>query len=49
MDFRGKIMLAKLLYTLEMFLDAQLICHQEAMMFLAESGGRSHWRLNPAP
>jgi Zinc carboxypeptidase len=27
----------------EMLLDAQLICHQEAMRFLAESGGRSVW------
>jgi hypothetical protein len=30
-------------HTLEMLLDAQLICHQEAMRFLAESGGRSRW------
>jgi hypothetical protein len=30
-------------HTPEMLLDAQLICHQEAMRFLAESGGRSHW------
>ena len=31
------------LHTPEMLLDAQLICHQEAMRFLAESGGRSKW------
>lgn len=28
--------------------DAQLICHQEAMMFLAETGGRSRWTAKPA-
>ena len=27
----------------DMLLDAQLICHQEAMRFLLESGGRSKW------
>jgi hypothetical protein len=27
----------------EMLLDAQLICHQQAMRFLAETGGRSVW------
>ena len=27
----------------EMLLDAQLICHQEAMKFLVETGGRSVW------
>ena len=31
------------LHTPEMLLDAQLICHQEALRFLAESGGRSKW------
>jgi hypothetical protein len=31
------------LQTPEMLLDAQLICHQEAMRFLVKSGGRSHW------
>ena len=31
------------LQTPEMILDAQLICHEEAMKFLAETGGRSHW------
>lgn len=31
------------LHTPDMLLDAQLTCHQEAMKFLAESGGRSHW------
>jgi hypothetical protein len=31
------------LQTPEMILDAQLVCHQEAMMFLVESGGRSRW------
>jgi hypothetical protein len=29
--------------TPEMLLDAQLICHQEAMRFLVETGGRSVW------
>jgi hypothetical protein len=28
-------------------LDAQLICHQEAMGFLAETGGRSRWTPRP--
>jgi hypothetical protein len=27
----------------EMLLEAQLICHQQAMRFLAETGGRSKW------
>ena len=27
----------------DMLLDAQLICHQQAMKFLAETGGRSKW------
>lgn len=31
------------LQTPEMILDAQLVCHQEAMKFLAETGGRSCW------
>jgi hypothetical protein len=31
------------LHTPEMLLTAQLICHQEAMRFLAETGGRSQW------
>jgi hypothetical protein len=31
------------LQTPEMLLTAQLICHQEAMRFLAETGGRSQW------
>ena len=31
------------LQTPEMILDAQLACHQEAMKFLAETGGRSKW------
>ena len=31
------------LHTPDMILDAQLFCHQEAMRFLAESGGRSKW------
>ena len=31
------------LHTPEMLLDAQLLCHLEAMRFLAESGGRSKW------
>jgi len=29
--------------TVDMLLDAQLICHQQAMKFLAETGGRSKW------
>lgn len=29
--------------TPDMLLDSQLICHQEAMRFLLESGGRSKW------
>ena len=31
------------LQTPDMLLDAQLVCHQEAMRFLAETGGRSAW------
>ncbi len=31
------------LHTPEMLLDAQLICHQESMRFLVETGGRSKW------
>lgn len=31
------------LHTPDMLLDAQLICHQEAMRFLSESGGRAKW------
>jgi hypothetical protein len=31
------------LHTPGMILDAQLVCHQEAMKYLAESGGRSKW------
>ena len=34
-------------HTPENLLDAQLICHQEAMKFLVETGGRSRW--TPAP
>ena len=30
-------------HTPEMLLDAQLFCHQEAIRFLAETGGRSKW------
>ena len=30
-------------HTPDMLLDAQLFCHQEAMRFLAETGGRSKW------
>jgi hypothetical protein len=29
--------------TPDMLLDSQLTCHQEAMRFLAETGGRSKW------
>jgi predicted deacylase len=31
------------LQTPEMILDAQLVCHQEAIKFLIETGGRSRW------
>ena len=31
------------LQTPDMLLDAQLVCHQEAMRFLVETGGRSVW------
>lgn len=31
------------LMTPEMLLDAQLVCHQQAMKFLAETGGRAAW------
>ena len=34
---------ANTVHTPDMLLDAQLICHQEAMRFLAETGGRSKW------
>ena len=30
-------------HTPDMLLDAQLFCHQEAMRFLAETGGRAKW------
>ncbi|WP_372933446.1 M14 family zinc carboxypeptidase [Mariniphaga sediminis] len=47
-SFSGKTKNGKTaVHTPEMLLDAQLICHQEAMRFLAESGGRSKW--TPAP
>ena len=35
--------------TPDMLLDSQLICHLEAMRFLAESGGRSKWTPSPNP
>jgi hypothetical protein len=31
------------IFTPDHLVDAQLICHQEAMKYLAESGGRSRW------
>ncbi len=34
-------------HTPERLLDAQLICHQEAMRFLVDSGGRSQWLYAP--
>lgn len=37
------------LHTPDMLLDAQLICHQEAMRFLTKSGGRSKWTPSPVP
>ncbi|MCY7359651.1 MAG: hypothetical protein LH609_19790 [Rudanella sp.] len=30
-------------HTPEMLIDAQLICHQTALQFLAAKGGRSSW------
>ena len=33
----------RVLHNPEMILDAELTCHQEAMKFLAETGGRSKW------
>lgn len=44
-DREGKIAF----HTPDMLLDAQLICHQEAMRFLSESGGRSKWTPSPNP
>ena len=35
--------------TPDMLLDSQLICHLEAMRFLAESGGRSRWTPGTTP
>jgi hypothetical protein len=35
------------LHTPDHLLDAQLICHQEAMGFLAETGGRGRWTPSP--
>jgi hypothetical protein len=35
------------MHTPDRLLDAQLVCHQEAMGFLAETGGR--WRWTPSP
>ncbi len=31
------------LHTTDMLIDGQLLCHQEAMKFLVETGGRTHW------
>lgn len=35
------------MHTPEMLLDAELVCHQEAMKFLGETGGRSKWTPSP--
>jgi hypothetical protein len=35
------------LFTPDLLVDAQLTCHQEAMGFLAETGGRWRWTPNP--
>jgi hypothetical protein len=35
------------LFTPDLLLDGQLTCHQEAMGFLAETGGRWRWTPNP--
>jgi len=44
-NFDGKTSNGALaLHTPDMLLDAQLFCHQEAMRFLAETGGRSKWK-----
>ena len=37
------------LQTPDMLLDAQLVCHQEAMRFLVETGGRSVWTSGRKP
>lgn len=34
-------------HTPEMLLDAELVCHQEALKFLQETGGRSKWTPSP--
>jgi hypothetical protein len=34
-------------HTPDHLLDAQLICHQEAMKLVAETGGRSRWTPGP--
>jgi hypothetical protein len=33
----------EIVHTPEMILNAQLICHQEAMKFLLKTGGRAKW------
>jgi hypothetical protein len=35
-------------HTPDNLLDAQLICHQEAMRFLVETGGRVRWTAKKA-
>jgi hypothetical protein len=42
-SFSGKYNGEIAFLTPDMLLDSQLICHQEAMRFLAETGGRSKW------
>ena len=41
--FSGKSAGETAFHSPDMLLDAQLFCHQEAMRFLLESGGRSKW------
>ncbi len=49
-SFSGKYRDGKTAFlTPDMLLDSQLICHLEAMRFLAESGGRSKWTPSPKP
>ena len=35
-------------HTPDMLVDAQLLCHEEAMRYLSETGGRSRWTVRPA-
>jgi hypothetical protein len=49
-EFSGKNELGeKAILSPEMLLDGQLICHQEAMKFLVETGGRANWTPSHKP